>query len=158
MKNIEKEKIAKFFSKNKNSVSYIVELQKLKLVDSVVSCILMARMEHYFAKQPKGFFKYKKPCVLQNHLEGLSWLEELGIKRGQFKNAINKICIRYQTVSEYEEAKLEADGVFKGKYYCSVTDRQNYNKTTYYRNHKLVDREITKLLLPTKSNNKDLFI
>jgi hypothetical protein len=154
MKNIEKgkekEKIAKFFTKNKNSIPYIVELQKLKLVDSVISCILMARMEHYFAKYPKGFFKYRKPCELQIPLDGLSWLEELGIKRSQFRSAINKICICYNTINEYEKAKLESGGIFKDKYYCSVKDQKNYNRTIYYRNHKLVDREITKFLLSIK--------
>jgi hypothetical protein len=124
------------------SVPYIVEFRKLELVKSRNACLLMGRFEQLFSKYPSGFYKYKQPCKAQSKLEGLCWREELGMTRTELDSAFNLIVQPYRSRADY----IKSSDRFKGKYYCSYVETQDFNKTIYFRNNELVDKCFEQLL------------
>jgi len=124
-----------------NPIPYVKEFRRLKLVNSVNACLVMGKLEMDFKKNPKHFCRYITPCPFQDKLGGLSWTEELGINNCQFRAAFDEIGVRYRTIKLFNNTKDK----FKGKYYCSVLDSLDDNKTSYYRNDELVNSHLKRL-------------
>jgi hypothetical protein len=123
------------------SIPYVVELQKLELVKTISACLLMARLEILFSENPEYVCKYKQPCLAQQKLGGLSFIEELGISRSVIDAAIREIVYTHRTAKGFRLAEDK----FKGKFYCRYVDVLDENKTYYFRNHELVNRCLEEL-------------
>lgn len=117
------------------SIPYVADLLKLELVKIINACLVMARFEILFSQNPEHFCKYMRPCLAQDKLGGLSLREELGMNRAVLDSAVKEIVYTHPT----KEGFLKARDKFKGKFYCRYVDVYDYNKTYYFRNHKLVN-------------------
>lgn len=107
----------------------------------------MQQLDYWFEKKPNGFYKFLEPPEKNHDMyrPGDSWCEELGISKGEFRTAFDRIGGRYRSKSEYDEA-IKTDR-FKGKYYCSYLDRRT-NLTWYFRNHELLDAKLLDMFAP----------
>ncbi|HEX8278031.1 MAG TPA: hypothetical protein VF540_05020 [Segetibacter sp.] len=133
---------------------YVRELQNLKLVDTIIACLLMARLELLFEANPNGFHKYTKPCNFQI-LEGSKcWVDLLCISPHQFRTAFDQIGVRYKTKEDFDKEKDK----FKGKYYCSFSAMGDLNRTYYFRNNKLVDDCFEQLLSKSAGEDGDFYL
>lgn len=121
------------------SIPYIPELKKL--TGSVTTAILMARLEYWFDQYPDGFQQYLEPLQPDHpdYAPGISWVEELGFSKDEFRTAFDKIGVRHSSSkTQYDEAKSNGSE-FGDKFYCSYYDRRS-GMTSYYRNHKRLEK------------------
>jgi hypothetical protein len=110
---------------------------------SVVATILMMQLEYRFAKYPEGFYKFLEPPQNghQDYKIGDSWVEELAFSKEEFRTGFDKIGVRYNSKTQYDEAK-SSGSEFGSSYYCSYVDRRS-GLTFYFRNHSKVDELIS---------------
>ncbi|HEX8566126.1 MAG TPA: hypothetical protein VF648_10695 [Pyrinomonadaceae bacterium] len=118
----------------KNLVTLDWELKNKRKTDNEIILSMVEKLEYWFEKYPKGFAKHCEPRIDQEHLDGLSWTQELSISRYLFKKAFKEIGICYLSPEQFEQAEDK----FQGKFYCSVLHPLNNQRTFYYRNHKLI--------------------
>jgi hypothetical protein len=125
-----------------DAIPYVKELREI--TGSVTAAILMQQLDYRFDRYPDGFYKFLEPSEHSAYRAGDSWTEELGFSKEEFRNAFDKIGIRYMSRTQYLEANKTLDR-FKGKFYCSVFDRKT-GVTTYFRNHDLTDDTLDSLV------------
>lgn len=119
------------------SIPYIPELRQY--TGTVTSTILMGQLEIYFAKHPEGFCRFLEPQAgHQDYEPGNSWTEELAFSKDEFRTAFNKIGVRHNSKTQYDQAKAKGAEFFPGGYYCSYFDRRS-GLTFYFRNDKKVN-------------------
>lgn len=106
---------------------------------SVAGAVLLQQLDYWFAKYPKGFYKFTEPPASKHkaYKLGDSWTEELAFSRREFSTAFEQIGVAYKSKKQFKEAKAHGD-VFQGRFYCSYFDRIA-RITWYYRNHAKVD-------------------
>jgi len=123
------------------AVPYIPGLRQQ--TGSVVATILMMQLEYRFAKYPDGFYKFLEPPQNghQDYRLGDSWVEELAFSKEEFRTGFDKIGVRYNSKTQYDEAK-SSGSEFGCNYYCSYVDRRS-GLTFYFRNHSKVDELIS---------------
>jgi hypothetical protein len=123
------------------AVPYIPGLRQQ--TGSVVATILMMQLEYRFAKYPDGFYKFLEPPQNghQDYKIGDSWVEELAFSKEEFRTGFDKIGVRYNSKTQYDEAK-SSGSEFGCNYYCSYVDRRS-GLTFYFRNHSKVDELIS---------------
>jgi len=124
----------------RNAIPYCKDLRAI--TGSVTAAILLQRLDYWFSEFPDGFYKFLEPCNHELYREGDSWTEELGFSQEEFTTAWKKIGHSYKSVKEYKMAQGDK---FQGKFYIAVYDRMTH-KTTYYRNHKLLDQALETLV------------
>lgn len=134
---------------NKNSlaktvVPYYPEYRQL--AGSIAGTILMRQLEYWFARYPKGFYKFVEPSKNGKSKTGDSWSEELGISRKEFDTAFKKIGHKHKSTASLGEGGDD----FKGMYYCSVYYRSS-GETWYYRNDVLVEKDMKELERKSKT-------
>lgn len=118
-----------------DSIPYVRHLNIL--TGSIVGSILMQQLDFHFRSKPDGFWKFLHPSPSHpQYKAGDSWMEELEISKFEFRNAFDKIGVRYSDLSKFKAAGADA---FQGKFYASYVDRRN-NLTYYVRNHELLDQ------------------
>jgi hypothetical protein len=89
-------------------------------------------------KYPDGFQQYLEAPHDPDCVPSISWVEELGFSKGEFRTAFDKIGNRFNSKTQYKEAK--SSGLeFGDKFYCSYFDRRS-GMTSYYRNHKRLEK------------------
>ena len=134
-----------------NSIPYIKQFRLIS--ESVTGAVLLQQLEYWFAKYPKGFYKYLTPCPnIRTYNSGDSWLEELNFSRKEFHGAFDKIGVRYQSKKDYINQK----DPFQGKYYCSYHDKIS-RQTWYFRNHKKMDAALDNIMQLIKSEESEEF-
>jgi hypothetical protein len=103
----------------------------------------MMQLEYRFAKYPDGFYKFLEPPQNghQDYRLGDSWVEELAFSKEEFRTGFDKIGVRYNSKTQYDEAK-SSGSEFGCNYYCSYVDRRS-GLTFYFRNHSKVDELIS---------------
>lgn len=136
----------RFLSVVRGSIPYIGELQKIDLISSPKTCILITQLEYWFERYTNGFYKFLEPCP-NNKLynRGDSWTEELWFSSDSFRRNFDKIGIRYNSKTEFENSLDK----FNGKLYCSYHDKLA-GTTHYFRNHELVDLVLNEFLSSNK--------
>lgn len=102
--------------------------------------LILGRLEYWFEKYAKGFYKFIEPCNHPLYREGDSWSEELGLSRKLFAKAFDLIGVRYISKSAY----LNSEDKFQGKLYASYHDRKT-NRTYFVRNHEFAAQFIKSL-------------
>lgn len=138
-------------------IPYIKELREI--AGSVTASILMQQLDHWFSSYPEGFYKFLEPCENAAYKQGESWIEELGFSKEEFRNAFDKIGIRYESKRAYESAEnaftQSGEGTAQEHYYASYHDKIR-GLTFYFRNHALLDTRLDELLAqkPQKTNIK----
>jgi hypothetical protein len=94
------------------------------------SGIIFGRLEYWFQKMGKSFYKFLEPCKKHPlYKTGDSWEEEIGLDRRAFNRAFDRIGHRFKSKSEF----LKAEDPFEGKLYASYYDRKT-NRMYYIRN------------------------
>jgi hypothetical protein len=134
-----------YLASTRGSIPFVRELTQL--THSIVGALLMQQLDFYFKSSPNGFYKFQKPAP--NHpayKPGDSWCEELWASPDEFRNAFDKIGIRYKNRKLFEEAGPDP---FKGKFYASFVDLRS-NLTVYVRNHAVTDKAIQDLFTVPK--------
>lgn len=117
--------------------------------------LLVQELEAMFKKFPNGFARHFEKRNDQAKLDGLSWSETLGLKKGKFESCFRGVGIIYRSV---EDCEREADK-FKGRLYYSVQVQAEGHRTYYYRNTALINSLISSYFLPLiVESNKDLGI
>ena len=133
-------------------VEILIGFEVFKSTDTY---LLVQELEAMFQKYPEGFARHFEKRNDQANLDGLSWLETLGLKKGKFERCFQEVGIIYRSV---EDCESEADK-FKGKFYYSVQVQADCHRTYYYRNTKLINGLIDSHFLPIiVESNKDLGI
>lgn len=117
---------------------YVRRLSKLGITKNIYECLMIIGLEILFYDNPNYFCKCKRPCELQEELDGLSLQEELEMSIWQFNVASKGVFMHYKS----RERFLKEKDKFKGKFYCSFTDSSFDNKTYFFRNHELADKYI----------------
>ena len=97
------------------------------------AALLFDRLEYWFHIKKNEFYKFIEPCKHPCYREGDSWSEELRFSKLVFRNAFDKIGIRYISKTAFEKE----EDPFKGKLFASYRDRQS-KKTVFVRNNSLV--------------------
>lgn len=97
------------------------------------AALLFDRLEYWFSKMNNQFYKFIKPCDHPLYKQGDSWEEELGLSHKAFRNAFDRIGIRYKSKTEFKRA----GDPFKGKLFAYYQDRQS-KRTIFVRNHDLL--------------------
>ena len=97
------------------------------------AALLFDRLEYWFHIKKNEFYKFIEPCNHPCYREGDSWSEELRFSKLVFRNAFDKIGIRYISKTAFEKE----EDPFKGKLFASYRDRQS-KKTVFVRNNSLV--------------------
>ena len=95
--------------------------------------LLFDKLEYWFSKKKNEFYKFIEPCDHPCYRNGDSWCEELGFSRPIFRNAFDKIGVRYRSKTEFTKEK----DPFKGKLFAYYQDRKS-NKTIFVRNNSLL--------------------
>lgn len=134
----------------RNVIPYVKELRPL--TGSVTACILMQQLDYWFSKKPLGFYKFLEPCEHPKYFKGDSWLEELGFSAEEFRNAYDKIGVRYKSKSDFD--KTPKDQRFKGKFYACFYDRIK-RQIFYIRNDELVDATLLGLIRTKNSSSSE---
>lgn len=126
---------------SRNSIPYVRELNVL--TGGMIGSVLMQQLDYWFDKYPDGFYKFLTPSEAHPaYKPGQSWCEELAISHNEFRNAFEKIGIRYSSKGEYDAVTGDK---FQGRMYCCYIDKRQ-NLTYYYRNHDLVDQNLEMLM------------
>ena len=121
-----------------------------RLAGSVTGAILIYAIERHFIARPDGFFRFQAPAPNNwSYTVGNSWIEELGLSKGEFRTAFDGIGIRYKSKTAFEQAGrspfVRPDG--SEAMYASYTDHRA-GLTYYSRNHALVDRYLEQVSRP----------
>lgn len=106
---------------------------KLKPVaGSVLSAILMLRIEQHFYLNKDGFIKSLRKLR-----------EEVNFTKYEFISAYKSIGVHYISEDELCANIRNAQDFFKGKYYMYFIDRKGWNnKAHFMRNHALIDDKL----------------
>ena len=125
------------------SIPYIPGLREL--TGSSSSAILMMQLEYWFSRYPEGFYKFLEPPQKSHndYTPGDSWTEELAFGKEEFRAAFDKIGNRFNSKTQYEEAK-QSDQEFGEKFYSSYFDRQS-GLTYYHRDHERLNEFISRV-------------
>lgn len=125
------------------SIPYIPGLREL--TGSSSSAILMMQLEYWFSRYPEGFYKFLEPPQKSHndYTHGDSWTEELAFGKEEFRAAFDKIGNRFNSKTQYEEAK-QSDQEFGEKFYSSYFDRQS-GLTYYHRDHERLNEFISRV-------------
>ena len=158
-----------FFQKR---TPYIKELRVL-CKDSTDATLLMQSMEYYFTYNQDGFYKFLSPCSHDLYRAGDSWCEELGFSERSMRTALDKICIRYQSIKQlnhytredengktltdkngkaiqfervnpFEILNARGEVVGEAMYYSYIDAIKRV--TFYHRNHALTDRLLREVI------------
>ena len=138
----------------KTSIPYIKELRPI--AGSVTAVILWQQLDYWFSKYPDGFFKFMSPPEKEHpsYREGDSWVEELGFSEKEFRNAFDKIGLRYSSKTIFNKTENK---FLKGEneyFFASYQDKLK-KMTFYYRNHEKADTALDELVtLPSKKKKK----
>ena len=133
------------------SIPYIPGLREL--TGSSSSAILMMQLEYWFSRYPDGFYKFLEPSQKSpDYIPGDSWTEELAFGKDEFRAAFDRIGIRFNSKTQYEEAK-QAGQEFGDKFYLSYLDRQT-GLTYYHRSHDRINDFISKVQPRYKGEGK----
>jgi hypothetical protein len=138
----------------KTSIPYIKELRPI--AGSVTAVILWQQLDYWFSKYPDGFFKFMSPPEKEHpsYREGDSWVEELGFSEKEFRNAFDKIGLRYSSKTLFNKTENK---FLKGEneyFFASYQDKLK-KMTFYYRNHEKADSALDELVtLPSKKKKK----
>ncbi|HBN22126.1 MAG TPA: hypothetical protein DD412_02670, partial [Holosporales bacterium] len=124
--------------------------------------LLFDRLEYWFSKTKNEFYKFIEPCEHPCYREGDSWCEELGFSRPVFRNAFDKIGMRYISKTAFEKES----NPFKGKLFAYYQDRKS-NKTIFIRNNSLlaelyerlkdIVQKAAKAIKPTVKKTRKIF-
>jgi hypothetical protein len=134
-----------YLASTRGTIPFVRELTQL--TGSIVGALLMQQLDFYFKSCPNGFFKFQKPAPKHPaYRPGDSWCEELWATPDEFRNAFDKIGIRYKNRKLFEEAGPDP---FQGKFYASFVDLRS-NLTVYVRNHAVTDKAIQDLFTVPK--------
>lgn len=138
------------------SIPYVKELRPI--VGSVTACILWQQLDFHFVKKPDGFYKFLEPCKHQAYKMGDSWIEELGFSVKEFRNAFDKIGIRYSSKNQFDNANYKFRRSNSNEtLFCSYHNKIN-GLTFYFRNHDYVDQLLDNLVknsnLPMQQTEK----
>ncbi len=98
--------------------------------------ILQHQLEYWFSKYSHGFYKFIEPCKHPLYKAGDSWTEEIGYSRPVFNRAFDSIGMRYNSKTEFMNAKDK----FHGMLYASYYDRKT-NKTFFVRNPNFIQKK-----------------
>ncbi len=98
--------------------------------------ILQHQLEYWFSKYSHGFYKFIEPCKHPLYKAGDSWTEEIGYSRPVFNRAFDSIGMRYNSKTEFMNAKDK----FQGMLYASYYDRKT-NKTFFVRNPNFIPKK-----------------
>lgn len=71
--------------------------------------LLQQIITHYMKNKRRSFIMFVEPCKHPLYRSGLSWREELGLKRGAFESALRRIGTEIGGRVDDEEAKLKTD-------------------------------------------------
>jgi hypothetical protein len=125
------------------SIPYIPGLREL--TGSSSSAILMMQLEYWFSRYPEGFYKFLEPPqkAHNDYTPGDSWTEELAFGKEEFRAAFDKIGNRFNSKTQYEEAK-QSGQEFGDKFYSSYFDRQS-GLTYYHRDHERLNEFISRV-------------
>lgn len=129
----------------RNTIPYVKELHPI--AGSVVGCILMHQLECWFERHPEGFYMFLEPAEHEAYKPGESWTEELGVTKGEFRAAFDRIGVRYPSKGQFEGAVDK----FKGNLYCSYYNKQTH-RTRYFRNHELLDAVLDAMMEEWRQN------
>lgn len=138
----------------KTSIPYIKELRPT--AGSVTAVILWQQLDYWFSRYPDGFFKFMSPPEKDHpsYRPGDSWIEELGFSEKEFRNAFDKIGLRYSSKTNFNKAENK---FLKGEneyFFASYQDKLK-KMTFYYRNHEKADTALDELVtLPAKKKKK----
>lgn len=115
--------------------------------NSITATLLFQQLEYRFVYFKNGFYKFlsapKK--AHEKYRKGDSWTEEMKFSEKRFRNAFDKIGIRYNSKTAYsmmENPFLREDG--SEAYFCSYYHKPTH-MTFYFRNHKLLHKVMVAL-------------
>lgn len=134
----------------KSSIPYIKELRPV--AGSVTAVILWQQLDYWFEKYPDGFFKFMSPPEHEHssYKAGDSWSEEMGFSEKEFRDAFDKIGLRYSSKTLFNKTEKK---FFKGEkeyFFASYQDKLK-KMTFYYRNHEKADAALDELVrIPSK--------
>ena len=105
---------------------------------------IISELEAAFELFPNGFERHFEKRKDQERLFGRCWSEILNISSYKFKQYFDEIGIRYDSPEELPSTDINA--CFQGKLYCRVLRLDNHRRTTYYRNHSLIEQLLSSAL------------
>lgn len=87
-------------------IKYYPELGKA--FNSICAAVLLKQIDYLFeANGNEPFFKFKAPCEHKLYQVGRSWVEELGVNRGEFEGALSRLgAVKVTKGIKLNEVKL----------------------------------------------------
>ncbi|MFX0133806.1 MAG: hypothetical protein ACFFDN_09185 [Candidatus Hodarchaeota archaeon] len=129
---------------DKNIIIYRPILRQI--CESVTASILFSQLIYWFNKYPDGYFKN----IQQDNPD--SWCNELGFSYTEFKNAFDKIGIRYISKTKFKKAKNPFIKDNKEYMFCCYNDRMSY-QVYFFWNYELIRKNLSNLRKLNYSNS-----